>query len=111
MFWMYQMFKIHHIDIWVNNTNESIKFYQALGFNKIKETKDLEQNKEIIIMELNNILLEIKHHYIGKCEHNKTECNDNKIFGLSVDNIDNAKDFIESKSLTSEKKTMAEVAF
>ncbi len=97
------MFKLHHIDIWVNNIADSLKFYQALGFNKINEFDNIEQNKKIILLELNNIQLEIKHHYNDSCEHNKVICSDNKVFGLSVNNIHEAKLFIENKKLTNEK--------
>ncbi len=97
------MFKLHHIDIWVNNVNDSLRFYQALGFKKVNEFDNIEKNKKIILLELDNILLEIKHHYEDNCEHNKVICGDNKIFGLSVDNINDAKLFIENKKLTSEK--------
>lgn len=74
------MFKLHHIDIWVNNIADSLKFYQSLGFKKINEFDNIEQNKKIILLELNNILLELKHHYKGNCEHYKVNCSDNKIF-------------------------------
>lgn len=97
------MFKLHHIDIWANNVNDSLRFYQALGFKKVNEFDNIEKNKKIILLELDNILLEIKHHYEDNCEHNKVICGDNKIFGLSVDNINDAKLFIENKKLTSEK--------
>lgn len=97
------IFKLHHIDIWVNNVNDSLRFYQALGFKKVNEFDNIEKNKKIILLELDNILLEIKHHYEDNCEHNKVICGDNKIFGLSVDNINDAKLFIENKKLTSEK--------
>lgn len=100
------MFKLHHIDIWVNNIVDSLNFYQALGFKKINEFDNIEENKKIILLELNNVLLEMKYHYKNNCEHNKVNCSDNKVFGLSVDNINNAKLFIESKKLTSEKITI-----
>lgn len=97
------MFKLHHIDIWVNNVNDSLRFYQALGFKKVNEFDNIEKNKKIILLELDNILLEIKHHYEDNCEHNQVICGDNKVLGLSVNNINDAKLFIENKKLTSEK--------
>ena len=81
------MFKLHHIDIWINKIEESIKFYELLGFSKVKEIDNKEQNKKIILMELDDLILEMKYHYENKCIHNKVNCNDNKVFGLSVKDI------------------------
>lgn len=97
------MFKIHHIDIWINNIEESIKFYEFLGFGKIKEIDEKENNKKIILMEKNNIILEMKYHYNNICEHNNVKCKDNKVFGLSVSNINEAKSFIEKNNLAKEE--------
>ena len=97
------MFKIHHIDIWINNIEESIKFYNCLGFKKIKEVDNKENNKKIILMEKDNVILEMKYHYNNICEHNKVKCKDNKVFGLSVSNIYEAKTFIKNNKLTSQE--------
>ena len=97
------MFKLHHIDIWINNIEESLKFYNCLGFNKVKEIYEKENNKKIILMEKDKIILEMKYHYNNTCEHNKIKCEDNKIFGLSVSNINGAKSFIEKNNLAKEE--------
>ena len=97
------MFKLHHIDIWINNIEESIKFYKCLGFEKIKEVDNEEKNKKIILMKKYNFILEMKYHYNNICEHNEIKCGDNKVFGLSVSNIDKAKTFIETNKLTKQE--------
>lgn len=97
------MFRIHHIDIWIDKVDESINFYKSFGFNLIQEIDNKEENKKIILMKLDNIILEMKHHYTDNCEHNKRECCDNKVFGLATDNIDNAIEMIENNNLSNEK--------
>lgn len=97
------MFQLHHIDIWVNDVEKSIKFYKALGFKKIRECDNEKENKKIVLMEFNNVLLEMKHHYTSECEHNNVNCKDNKVFGLSVKDIKVAKKFIEDKKLINEE--------
>ena len=97
------MFKLHHIDIWINNVEGSVKFYNCLGFKKIKEIDNKEENKKIILMGKDNVILEMKYHYNNICDHNKVECEDNKIFGLSVSNIYEAKTFIENNKLTKDE--------
>lgn len=94
------MFKMHHIDVWINKKEDSIKFYQALGFEKVTEFNG--EDKNIILMKLNNFLLELKYHNTNSCIHNSTKCGDNKVFGLSVENIYEAKSLIETKKLTRE---------
>lgn len=93
------MFKLHHIDIWIINVKESIKFYSYLGFNKIKEVDDVEKNKKIILMQKDDVILEMKYHYNNICKH-EIKCGDNKVLGLSVNNINEAKEFIETNKLT-----------
>ena len=102
------MFKLHHIDIWINKIEESIKFYELLGFSKIKEIDNKEQNKKIILMELDDLILEMKYHYENKCIHNKANCNDNKVFGLSVKDIQKSIGHIKSNNLTNEKINIKE---
>lgn len=97
------MFKIHHIDIWINNIEESIKFYKFLGFKKIKQIDEKEKNKKIVLMEKDKIILEMKYHYNDTCEHNKVKCEDNKVLGMSISNINEAKLFIEKNNLTNEE--------
>ena len=97
------MFKLHHIDIWINNIEESIKFYNCLGFDKIKEVDNEEKNKKIILMEKDNFILEMKYHYNDICGHNNVKCGDNKVFGLSVSNIEEAKAFTERNKLTKQE--------
>lgn len=57
------MFRIHHIDIWIDKVDESINFYKSFGFSLIQEIDNGEENKKIILMKLDNIILEMKHHY------------------------------------------------
>ena len=97
------MFKLHHIDIWINKIEESIKFYEALGFSKTNEIDNKEQNKKIILMSSDDLILEMKYHYENKCSHNKLNCGDNKVFGLSVKDIEESIRHIESNKLTNEK--------
>ena len=97
------MLKLHHIDIWINNVDESIIFYQCLGFVKIKEINNEEENKKIILMKLDNFILEMKYHYKGQCVHNDFKCKDNKVFGLSTKDINKIKKHIEDENLTREK--------
>lgn len=97
------VFKLHHIDIWINNVEESIRFYSCLGFNKIKEIDKKELNKKFIFMEKDNVLLEMKYHYSNDCQHNNVKCSDNKVFGLSVENIEDAKEFVESNNLVEQE--------
>lgn len=97
------MFKLHHIDIWINKIEESIKFYELLGFSKIKEIDNKEQNKKIILMTIDNLILEMKYHYESKCSHNQSNCGDNKVFGLCVKDIEESIRLIENNKLTNEK--------
>lgn len=97
------MFKLHHIDIWINDIDESIRFYTLLGFKKIKEVDNQENNKKIIFLKNDSIILEMKYHYNNNCKHNDATCGDNKIFGLSVNDINEAKNFIEKNKLTNQE--------
>lgn len=89
------MFKLHHIDIWVSNIDESVKFYECLGF-KTNQVFDEVNDKIIVLMELNGIYLELKQHLASDCSHNVVKCGDNKIFGLGVLDIYEAKRYLES---------------
>lgn len=95
------MFNLHHIDIWINNVEESINFYNKLGFIKFNDFK-LEE-KGIILMKKDDIILEMKYHYDNICEHNNPNCKDNKILGFQVKDIFNAKDYIIKEKLTVEE--------
>lgn len=95
------MFRIHHIDIWIENIQDSINFYETLGFKKIKEIDG--KDKKIIFMKINDIFLEMKYHYNKNCNHNNTICKDNKVFGLSVPNINQVKELIENNKFIDEK--------
>ena len=87
------MFELHHIDIWINKIEESINFYKILGFNL--ENKVKEEEKGIILMRMKDIVLELKYHLNETCIHNKPICGDNKVFGLSVKDINKAKKFVQ----------------
>ena len=54
-------------------------------------------------MEKDNVLLEMKYHYSNDCQHNNVKCSDNKVFGLSVENIEDAKEFVESNNLVDQE--------
>lgn len=41
------MFRIHHIDIWIDKVDESINFYKSFGFNLIQEIDNREENKKL----------------------------------------------------------------
>lgn len=97
------MFKLHHIDIWISNIEESIKFYETIGFRKIGDIDYKERDKRIILMQLDDLLLEMKSHYKKQCNHNTVNCEDNKVFGLSVENINEAKKVIENEKLTTDE--------
>lgn len=97
------MFKLHHVDIWISDIEESIRFYSLLGFNKVKEIDNKEKNKKIILMKNDSIILEMKYHYNNNCKHSDAICGDNKIFGLSVNDINEAKNFIEKNKLTNQE--------
>lgn len=96
------MFKVHHIDIWVNDIDESIKFYECLGFSIIQNFDEV-GNKQIVLMKLDDILLELKHHVLGDCSHNVAMCGDNKVFGLGVSDIYDAKSYLENTKKIKEK--------
>lgn len=92
------MFQLHHIDIRITDVEKSIWFYESLGFKKVQEYEL--SDKKIILMDFNGIYLEMKYDYLNDCF---TEAKDNKVFGLSVDNIDEAKKHLESSKLVKEK--------
>lgn len=92
------MFRLHHIDIWVDNIDYSIKFYECLGFKKVQVFDDI-NDKKIILMKLNDLFLELKQHLSSDCSHNVVKCGDNKIFGLEVLDIHEAKRYLESTQL------------
>lgn len=93
------MFELHHVDIWINKVEESIFFYNKLGFEKVNDICNKKDNKRIIILEMGQVLLEMKSHFNGTCFHNKPSCCDNKILGFAVDNIDKAKKYIIENNL------------
>lgn len=42
---MITLFRLHHIDIWVDNIDYSIKFYECLGFKKVQVFDDVNDKK------------------------------------------------------------------
>lgn len=63
------MFSLHHIDIWVDNIDESVRFYECLGFKKVKSFDNV-GDKKISLMKSNDLFLELKQHLASDCCHN-----------------------------------------
>ena len=92
------MFQIHHIDIWITNIEKSIQFYELLGFKMVKEFEL--PDKKIILLQLDELYLEMKYSYL---ESNFSNIKDNKIFGLAVDNIYDAKKYFQALQMINEE--------
>ncbi len=98
------MFNIDHIAISVRDLEETIKFYKKFGFVLFKEYHD--EVVDIVMLKLNEIFLEI-FHYNDNYElpkHSKELESDlktigTKHFALRVENIDDARQWVENKNL------------
>lgn len=44
------MFELHHADIWIKKIEESIHFYNRLGFEKVNDICNKKNKKRIIIL-------------------------------------------------------------
>jgi len=102
------MFNFNHVTISVENLKNTLEFYDKFGFKIYKEYHD--ENVDILHLKLDNMILEIFHYdEIEELpEHSKNLNIDlktigNKHFGLGVDNILEAKKFVEDNNLNDTK--------
>lgn len=105
------MFEFNHVAISVSNLETSLEFYKKFGFEKFKEYHD--DNIDIIQLKLNNMVLEMFHYNNNYHlpEHSKALEIDlktigNKHFGLGVDDIQKAKEFIKTEKIYNEEITI-----
>lgn len=102
------MFVVNHVTLSVKNLEKSLEFYKKFGFEIAKEYhNDL---VDIVHLRLNNVILEIFHYTdnLNLPDHSKDLGVDlktigNKHFGLGVADIQQAKNFIESNKICSDK--------
>ena len=102
------MFNIDHISISVEHLEETIQFYNNFGFELFKEYHD--NLVDIILLKLGNIILEIFHYNSNNPlpDHAQDLENDlktigTKHFGLSVKDINKAKQWVEINKLSNNK--------
>lgn len=97
-------FNINHVAISANNLEKTLEFYKKFGFEKHKEYHD--DSVDIVLLKLNNTILEVfyyKNRY-NLPEHSEDLSIDlkivgNKHFALGVENIEDAKKFVEENKL------------
>ena len=98
------MFNFNHVAISANNLEETLSFYKKFGFDEYKTYHD--DSVDIVVLKLNNMKLEIFYYKDRDDlpEHSKDLSVDlktvgNKHFGLGVNNIEEAKKFVEENRI------------
>ena len=100
------MFSVHHISLSVNDIKESVDFYTTLGFSEVLHWESEDNSVHISHMKLKETFLELfwfKNHTDAP---NTTTSLDTdlprvgiKHFGLKVDSIEKAKEFVLKNNL------------
>jgi len=101
------MFSIHHISLSVKDIGDSVEFYKRLGFKKVSQWDSENNSLTIVHMKLNDCFLEFF------CFTDNQEAPESmksletdlprvgiKHFGLKVDSIGRAKEFVLSHNLS-----------
>ena len=94
------MFKINHVNIVVENMEESINFYKKFGFTEFKSYED--DNVKITLSKLQDMILELFYNHEQNPlpdSANNLKTVGNKHFGLGVSDINKAKKFIEDNNI------------
>lgn len=101
------MFSVNHVAISVENLEESLNFYTAFGFKKIKEYHD--ESVDIVLLKLKRVILEVFFYssHSSLPNHAKTLSEDlqtvgTKHFALGVKDIDKAREFVINLGFASE---------
>lgn len=101
------MFSVHHISLSVKDTAESVDFYIKLGFSKVYQWVSETEDVTIVHMKLNDTFLELFNFKDNKEAPESTKLLETdlprvgiKHFGLKVDSINKAKEFVILNGLT-----------
>jgi glyoxylase I family protein len=102
------MFKIHHVAISVSDLESSIGFYENFGFVVKKKSHSPDKTFEIVLLELKGQILELfcfRDSANGGVENDlmdELQKTGVKHFSFVVDDIEQAKEMVLEKGLSSE---------
>lgn len=109
------MFNIDHYAISISNAERSIDFYEKLGFSVVKDWEADDKSLRIVHMMNGGFILEMFCYAEGGALpdfvqdlNSDLKVKGSKHFGLCVDDLETAGDYLMSAGILSEKPTISQ---